>query len=183
MTECVALLRGINVGRAKRIAMADLRALVGALGFANARTLLNSGNVVFQAPRPNVGKIATTIEAAIAKRFGFPVPIVVLTAVDLTAIVSENPLRHAARDPSRFHVAFVATAATLTQARALLAQQWAPDALAVGKRAAYLWCAEGTIKSELMGAFARLAGDAYTARNWATVLKLQAAAGAAGNAV
>ena len=48
MTECVALLRGINVGRAKRIAMAELRGLVAELGFTNVRTVLNSGNVVFQ---------------------------------------------------------------------------------------------------------------------------------------
>jgi uncharacterized protein (DUF1697 family) len=47
MTECVALLRGINVGRAKRVAMADLRDLVAGLGHANVRTVLNSGNVVF----------------------------------------------------------------------------------------------------------------------------------------
>ncbi len=47
----VALIRGINVGHAKRVAMADLRALVEALGYGEARTLLNSGNVVFSAPR------------------------------------------------------------------------------------------------------------------------------------
>ena len=46
----VALLRGINVGKAKRIAMADLRALVADLGYRDVGTLLNSGNVVFTAP-------------------------------------------------------------------------------------------------------------------------------------
>lgn len=43
----VALLRGINVGRVKRLAMADLRALIEGLGYGDVRTLLNSGNVVF----------------------------------------------------------------------------------------------------------------------------------------
>ncbi len=52
MTQCIALLRGINVGRAKRIAMAELRELIEALGFSDVRTLLNSGNAVFQAARP-----------------------------------------------------------------------------------------------------------------------------------
>ena len=61
MTQCIALLRGINVGRAKRIAMADLRTLVEELGFRNVKTLLNSGNVVFDAARPNTKRIATTI--------------------------------------------------------------------------------------------------------------------------
>jgi uncharacterized protein (DUF1697 family) len=51
----VALLRGINVGKAKRVAMADLRALLEELGYADVRTLLNSGNVVFTAPRAAKG--------------------------------------------------------------------------------------------------------------------------------
>ena len=46
----VALLRGINVGTAKRIAMADLRGVMTGLGYSDVRTLLNSGNVVFTAP-------------------------------------------------------------------------------------------------------------------------------------
>src|SRR6478736_4542725 len=47
----VALLRGINVGKAKRIAMADLRKLCEGLGYEDVSTLLNSGNIVFSAPR------------------------------------------------------------------------------------------------------------------------------------
>ena len=62
MTRCIAFLRGINVGRAKRIAMADLRALIEGLGFSEVRTLLNSGNVVFDATRPDQGKIALAIQ-------------------------------------------------------------------------------------------------------------------------
>ena len=183
MTECIALLRGINVGRAKRIAMADLRALVEGLGFTDPRTLLNSGNVVFRANRPNASKIAAAIEKRIASRFGFPVPVVVVTAPDLDAVVAENPLFRANRDPSRLLVAFVGRTATLAQAKTLLAESWAPDTLAVGSKAAYLWCAGGIIESKLMQAFARLTGDASTTRNWATVLKLQALASAGHNAL
>ena len=178
MTDCIALLRGINVGRAKRIAMADLRRLVENLGHSNVRTLLNSGNVVFRAARPNIGKIALVIESAIQEKFGFQATVVVLTAQDLNAIVAENPLARAARDPSKYLVAFVAATATLAKAKPLLAQSWAPDALAVGSQAAYLWCANGLIESRLMQAFTRATGVAATTRNWATVLKLQAAAGA-----
>jgi uncharacterized protein (DUF1697 family) len=51
MSECIALIRGINVGRGKRVSMSDLRQLVSDLGHTNVRTLLNSGNVLFQSPR------------------------------------------------------------------------------------------------------------------------------------
>ena len=50
-TRLIALLRGINVGKAKRIAMADVRALFADLGFTEVATLLNSGNVVFTAEK------------------------------------------------------------------------------------------------------------------------------------
>ena len=60
---CIALLRGINVGTAKRISMAELRDLVESLGFRNSRTLLNSGNVVFTAAKAQVPKAAEKIRA------------------------------------------------------------------------------------------------------------------------
>jgi len=176
MNECIALLRGVNVGRTKRIAMADLRALIEALGHTNVRTVLNSGNVVFQAARPHTARIATAIETALEGRFGWRATTMVVTADELGAIIRENPLAQIADDASRHLVAFVASPATLTKAKLLLAQSWTPDALAVGKRAAYLWCADGLIESRLAQAFARSAGDAATTRNWATVLKLHAMA-------
>ena len=176
MAACVALLRGINVGKAKRLPMAELRALCEGLGFTDVRTLLNSGNVIFRAARPNPAKISAKIEAAIRDRFGFPVPVVVVTADELDAIIAANTLPHAPRDPSRFLVAFAASADALAKAGAMKAKPWAPDALAVGDKAAYLWCDAGVIESKLMQAFAKATGDGATARNWATVLKLQSAA-------
>src|SRR5262245_54107358 len=59
---CIALLRGINVGRAKRISMAELKALFEALGFRNVRTLLNSGNVVFDPGRNSPENIGRKVE-------------------------------------------------------------------------------------------------------------------------
>jgi uncharacterized protein (DUF1697 family) len=174
MTQCIALLRGINVGRAKRIAMAELRELIAELGFSDVRTLLNSGNALFLAARPDVAKVAAAIEAAIETRFGFAVPVVVVTAPELNAIVAENTLHQAAGAPSKFLVAFVADSATLAKAKPLLAESWAPDAISIGSKAVYLWCANGVIESRLVQAFSRVTGEAATTRNWATVLKLQA---------
>jgi uncharacterized protein (DUF1697 family) len=171
--ECVALLRGINVGKAKRIAMADLRDLVERLGFANVRTLLNSGNVVFSADRSSTSQIAASIEAAIEKRCGFSSRVVVVDAAALDKIIDRNPLREVATDPSKHLVAFAASAAGLAKVKPLLAQDWAPDELAIVDKAAYLWCAKGILKSNVAPAFMRAVGEGATTRNWATVLKLQ----------
>jgi uncharacterized protein (DUF1697 family) len=176
MTTCIALLRGINVGQAKRIPMAELRVLFDELGYARASTLLNSGNVVFNATKPNISKVAAVIEAAIEQRFGFFAHTIVLTAEHLGHVVAENSLPQATQDPSRFLVQFVADPATLLKASALQSQSWEPEALAFGARAAYLWCANGIIESKVAQAFSRATSQATTARNWATVLRLQAAA-------
>ena len=177
MTQYIALLHGINIGRTKRIPMTNLRGLFEGLGFSDVRTLLNSGNVVFHASQSDVGKLASAIEAAIRSYFGFSVPVSVLTALELNTVVAENPLLQAAGEPSKLLVGFIATTPNLGKARQLLMEAWAPDALAVGDKAAYLWCPHGIIKSRLMQAFTRIMGDAATTRNWATVLNLQAVVG------
>jgi uncharacterized protein (DUF1697 family) len=173
--ECIALIRGVNVGRAKRIAMSDLSRLVSDLGHRNVRTLLNSGNVLFECSRPDPGKLALALQNAIIEAHGFSAPVAVVTAKDLQVIVRENPLLHLATDPARHMVAFVAQARSLEPLRSLLKERWDPDALAIGSRAAYLWCADGVLDSKLSKTFARQAGDHVTTRNWATVLKLLAA--------
>ena len=174
MTQCVALLRGINVGRAKRISMADLRALVEGLGFTGVRTVLNSGNVVFDAARPNPARIGEQIEQAIIERCGFSAAVVVIKGSDLEAVISGNLLPDAVAEPSKFLVAFAAAAATLEKAKPLLKEGWDPERLGLGKQAAYLWCPNGILESKLLKEFARATADAITTRNWATVLKLQA---------
>ena len=66
-TPCVALLRGINVGGRKLIKMEKLVRIFDAVGFANVRTLIASGNVVFDAPQPDVNRLAKTIEKHLEK--------------------------------------------------------------------------------------------------------------------
>jgi uncharacterized protein (DUF1697 family) len=173
----VALLRGINVGRAKRVAMADLRALVEELGYGDVRTLLNSGNVVYSAPKTAPEKAAAAIEAALVKRTGVSSKVIVLSAAELSDVIDQNPLvKEAAANPSRLLVAVLADPADRKKLELLAKEDWEPEALAVGKRAAYLWCPDGISAGRLADEALRLLGDRTTTRNWATMLKLQALA-------
>lgn len=174
--QYVALLRGINVGRAKRVAMGDLRAMVEGLGYGGVRTLLNSGNVVFTAPAAAAGRVAARIEEAMATTLGVTARVTVFTAAELEQVVAGNPLLDIAGDPSRFLVAFLNDPADRAKLDPLLTHDWAPDVLAVGHRAAYLWCAGGILESRLAQAVGRVLASAVTTRNWATVLKLNALA-------
>jgi len=174
MTRHIALLRGINVGTAKRIAMADLRALMAALGFSGVRTLLNSGNAVFDARGSSAASHARRLKAAILDQAGIDCEVIVKTAAELAAAIAEHPLRRHADDDSRLLVMFTQDAATLASLEALQGEDWAPEAFAVGRHAAWLWCAEGVIASRISKATGKLLGQRGTARNWATVEKLQA---------
>ncbi|MGH7585515.1 MAG: DUF1697 domain-containing protein [Gemmatimonadales bacterium] len=170
----VALLRGINVGRAKRVAMADLRVVIEELGFGEVRTLLNSGNVVFTAPGSGRGNPAARIEKAVAEKLGVSSRVTALTAEDLGTIVSENPLGGVADNPSRLMVTIAMDAADLAQLQPVVRKAWAPEVLAVGSRAAYLWVPDGIADSLAFAAVAKILGDGATTRNWATILKLHA---------
>ncbi len=173
----VALIRGINVGRAKRVAMADLRALVVDLGYGDVRTLLNSGNVVFTVPASARNDPGPRIERAITSRLGISARVTVLTRAELAAVVAENPLVGVASEPSRLLVTVLTDPADRKRLLPLARQDWAPDVLAVGARVAYLWCPKGMLESRLADAVSRLLGDGATTRNWATVTKLHALVG------
>ena len=98
--------------------------------------------------------------------------VTVFTAAELAAAVSENPLLAIASNPSRFLVAFLADPADRQRLEPLMEHGWGPEVLALGKRAAYLWCADGILASRLLQAVGRALGNAVTTRNWATVIKL-----------
>jgi len=174
MKRHIALLRGINVGKAKRVPMADLRALMESLGYANVRTLLNSGNAVFDAKAGTPASHSRKLRAAILERIGVDCEVIVKTADDLAAAIAEHPLRRHANDDARMLVMFVQEASALAELKALEASDWAPEAFAAGAHAAWVWCASGVIESRVAKAVGKVLKERGTARNWATVEKLQA---------
>ena len=169
----VALFRGINVGRAKRVSMADLKAMVEALGYRGVRTLLNSGNLVFDVAgrRDDPG---ARIERGMTERIGVPSRVTLLTAEELAEIVAKNTLAKPGRDPSRLFVTVLTKAADRSLLAAIAKQDWKPEALVVGSRVAYQWSPDGLMKSRLWEVVARALGDGATTRNWATITKLHA---------
>ena len=180
MPMFVALLRGINVGKANRVPMADLRAVLSGLGFSKVATLLNSGNVVFHARGGTSVKHARQIAAAVCAQFKVDVAVVVKSAQELTAIIAENPIEADPDDHPRLLVAFVQDEKGLAPLKAIVPLAVAPERLVVGRNAAYLFCARGILESKAAAALLSKAGRAATSRNLATVLKLQALADSGG---
>lgn len=169
----VALIRGINnIGAARRVAMADLRALFGGLGFDDVRTLLNSGNVVFSAPGLGRREILGRIEAGLADELGLASRVILLSGREVARAVRENPFSRIATNPSRFLVVVPRRRSDRERLRSLLRKRWAPERLALGDRVAYLWCASGVGGSALWASVDRALDRSATARNFATMTKL-----------
>jgi uncharacterized protein (DUF1697 family) len=169
-----ALLRGINVGKAKRVAMADLRALVEGLGYKDVRTLLNSGNVVFTVPPGAKGDPATRIEQAIMKALDLTSRVTVLSAAEVAAIVKKNPLATVADNPSRLLITVLTDPADAAKLKPFTKRRWDPEAFALGTRVTYVWCPDGMMESPLSTAVGKLIADGGTTRNLATMTKLHA---------
>lgn len=176
MPTYVALLRGVNVGKAKRVPMADLREVLAGLACTDVTTLLNSGNAVFKSAARSPAGCAAMIARALAERFEFDVPVVVKSASELAAVVDGNPLHFTESDHSSLLVAFVKDPGQLARLRRLDSLVVPPEQYAVGSHGAYLLCASGLLASKAGAALLGKAGLAATTRNWATVLKLHALA-------
>ena len=123
MRTWVALLYSIILGGGRRVVMADLRDLAASLGYARPRTLVASGNLIFEADAADARAIEARLEPGFAAAFGKPVPIIVRDAADWPRLMRGNPFAEAAaRDPARVAVRIMRApldAATVTPARAL----------------------------------------------------------------
>jgi uncharacterized protein (DUF1697 family) len=169
-TRFVALLRGINVGRARQVDMPRLRDVLTARGHGGVRTHLRSGNVVLDSEL-HEAELAADLRAAIAEEFGFDVPVVVRTGPELADVVAGNPLGEVATDPARYLVTFMAEPPDADKVAAL------PPAdsgeYLVSGRELYLWLPDGIQGTPVASwKWDRLLGRPGTARNWNTVTKL-----------
>ena len=174
MGRYVALLRGVNVGGNKLVPMADLRALLEKLGCTDVATLVQSGNVVFTSKLKSAAAVIKLLEPAIAKHFGFDVPVLVRTRDELAAVIANNPLPDAVEDPSRFLIAFLSEPPDPGKLASISPTPYLPDEFRVVGREIYARFAVGINDSKLakvLLAPSRL-GVTPTTRNWKTVTKL-----------
>jgi uncharacterized protein (DUF1697 family) len=165
MTAFIALLRAVNVGGTGKLPMSDLRTLCAAAGFANPRTYIASGNVVFDS-REDEAAVKAKIEQALEAYAGKAVGVLARTGEEMAAVLAGNPFPNAARNQT--------VAIFLDQpppADALAAASGITDEqLALGRREIYVHYGSGMARSKLKIPAAR----AGTARNMNTIATLAA---------
>jgi uncharacterized protein (DUF1697 family) len=173
MPRYAALLRGINLGPNKALAMEDLRALLSGLGHADVRTYLRSGNAVFSCPAGQPDDLAAEIEDAITGTLGMTVRCVIRTGAELRAVIDANPLRDVATDGSKLLALFLSGAPDAGLLAASDPRDLAPGHIYVGDRVIYQWCPDGIMAAPNMVEFAdKKLKVTATGRNWNTVTKL-----------
>lgn len=91
MQTYVALLYSIVLGEGRRVVMADLKAMAEGLGLKNPRTLVATGNLVFEARATDIARLEQRLETAFEKTFGRHVDIIVRSAEDWLALAAGNP--------------------------------------------------------------------------------------------
>jgi uncharacterized protein (DUF1697 family) len=176
----IALLRGINVGGRNRVPMAELRSMCGDLGWRGVRTYIQSGNVTFESagPRPS---LESSLEEAIERQLGLSIPVVVRAAATWRGYVAGNPYPEASRAEANLVMLALSKAPPAPGAvDGLLERAAKGERITLIGDALWIHYRGGVGRSRLSPAlFDRLVGSPVTARNWRTVLKLDALARAA----
>ncbi len=169
MATHVALLRGINVGAAKRVAMPALRAMAEDLGYADVTTHLNSGNLLLTTDE-DTDTLRRRLEAGIGETFGLDVDVVVRTVDQLAAALAANPFPDS--DPSRVVVAFLAGPPPPDAADRISALAAGDEPFLLAEQEVHVHFGHGQADSKLATALPRLLGVPATVRNLRTLTTL-----------
>lgn len=177
MPRHVVLLRGVNIGSRNRVAMPNLRELLGDAGFDDVETYMQSGNVVLSSSLASA-KVAAACRRVIAEGFGLDIDVVARTRREVAAVVKRNPLGGVATDPKRYQVTFLSARPSRALVDELAALAAGGERFAAHGRELYAWHPHGVARSKLWARLGRKDLDVVaTSRNWTTVARLLELAG------
>ena len=170
----IALLRGVNVGPHKRMKMERLRASCEGLGFAGVKTYIQSGNVIFKAPKLSPGALSKRLGECIVKDFGFTSEVIARTREQMKAIIDDNPFtKERGLDLAKLHVLFLSESASVAALKKLQELTLAPDRTHSSGSEIYFYFPNGVSGSSLWKhPLDRVLSLPVTMRNWKTVTTL-----------
>jgi uncharacterized protein (DUF1697 family) len=169
----VALLRGINVGKHRRVAMTDLRAALAEAGHTGVTTHLQSGNVILETRERRPDAVERSIEGTLRSRLDLDIDVIVRKPSDLAKVANSNPFPGRGADPATLHVGFLKEKPAAAAARALTGTDFGDDELVLRGAELYLRYPGGYGRSKMTGAvFERVLRTPVTVRNWKVVNKL-----------
>ncbi len=164
----IALLRAVNLGK-RKLTSADLKSVCEERGWKNVRTLLASGNVVFDAAGP-AAKLEAALEKAILEKCGYTSEVMVRSPAEWAAILAANPMPKPAKDdPSHFVVMVMKDKPDTAVLDAYLKTYEGPETVKTVGRELFIYYPQGQGRTDLK--LPKKIGVG-TARNWNTMNKL-----------
>lgn len=174
MMTLTGFLRGINVGGHHKVPMADLRDKLNELGCDNVRTLLNTGNFVFETKQTNIQELEHKIEDFLSQSFGFPIPVILRSQKEISDLVDENPFATInVHKDIRLYVSFLKTTPEIELTLPYLSEDKTYKIISVrNKTILSVLDLSTTNTPKGMDNLEKLFGKNITTRNWNTVKKV-----------
>jgi uncharacterized protein (DUF1697 family) len=174
MAVVISMLRGVNLAGKRKVKMEALRALYESIGLRDARTLLQSGNVLFKSGRKDLGALTGLIEGAIERKFGFHSDVVLRTSAELRDVIARNPFgNRAGVEASKLLISFLVSEPAAEARENVLRIKAEPEELRIDGREVYIYFPNGMGRPKLsMALVERTLKTSWTGRNWNTVRKL-----------
>jgi len=174
MEICITMLRGINMTGHNTIKMTELADLLRQIGYTDAETYIQSGNIVFTCHNKNYEDVSSGIRKAILSEFNLNIAVITRTSDEMKKIISANPfLEEPGFNPSKMAVLFLELKPSDEQVLKVAGIDYPPDKFHINSSEIYVYCPNGFGKTKLYTNFfeARMKVTG-TARNWRTVNKL-----------
>ena len=172
MKTWIALLRGINIGGHNKLPMKRLREILGACGFADPTTYIQSGNCVFRSETANAATIGKRIADGIAAEFGFRPSVFALTREEFEAAIAGNPFAGRVDDPKFIHLFFLAEPVRALDEAAMRKLAAPGDDFALAGKLFYLLTPAGVGRSKLVEKLGKFLPVDMTGRNLRSVMKI-----------
>lgn len=167
------LLRGINVGK-KKVEMAKLRNLLSTLGYQHVKTILNSGNAIFETEQTK-DQIFTILNSKLEDTFGFPIDIIIRTEEEIQTLISHNPFKgiHVTKN-NRLYITFLSKKPSKSMSIPYESANKDFQIIEVtdSEVISVLTISEQFKTTDAMKILEKEFGKNITTRNWNTVLKL-----------
>lgn len=170
----LALLRGVNVSGKNPLKMNEFKLFLEGKKFENVKTYIQSGNIIFDYPKENSGKIAKHLKELIADKYSYDIPVIVIKMNQLKDIITNNPYpEYANNEPTKVLVSFFSNQPLEESVQRFNSKVYATEKYELNDTFLYLYCLNGYGKAKINNNFieAKLKVDATT-RNWKTILKL-----------
>jgi uncharacterized protein (DUF1697 family) len=157
------------------IKMAELALLYRDMGFTDAKTYIQSGNVIFSSNREETDSdISLKIEKAILEKFNYKIPVMIRTVREMQDLVSSNPfLNEGNFEPSKMAVIFLHEECIISQIQKAADIDYPPDKFWISGKEIFIYCPNGFGRTKLYTTFfEKKIGVTGTARNWKTITTL-----------